>query len=164
MLFIAKICLLRVLKRFGYKSKLLAPWPYFLSFTDHLTTTFSSNASTRHLKKPGWDLKIFSYSATLTVTFLFKAIQITSCTETQSNCILSLSRLICITWFRRPQDQQFHRSLCHNKKRSHQLFWSIPTGAIRSWFNLCNHSAQEQKTIAKNHQNKKLQKNGRREI
>ena len=30
--------------------------------------------------------------------------------------------------------------------------------------NLCNHLAQEQKTIAKNHQNKKLQNNGRREI
>lgn len=112
MLFIAKICLLRVLKRFGYKSKLLVPWPYFLSFTDHLMTTFSSNASTRHLKKPGWDLKIFFYSATLTVTLLFKEIQITSCTETQSNCVLSVSRLICIIWFRRPQDQQFHHAHC----------------------------------------------------
>ena len=100
------------LKRFGYKSKLLAPWPYFLSFTEHLTTTFSLNASTRHLKKPGWDLKRFFYSATLTVTFLFNVIQITSCTETQSNCGLSLSRLICIIWFRRPQDQQFYHAHC----------------------------------------------------
>ena len=58
----------------------------------------------------------------------------------------------------------FPLGLSNNKKGSHQLFWSIPTGAIRSCLNLCNHSAQEQKTITKNHQNKKLQKNGRREI
>ena len=35
--------------------------------------------------------------ATLTVTFLLKAIQTTFCTETQSNCVVSLIRLMCIT-------------------------------------------------------------------
>ena len=36
-------------------------------------------------------------SAILIVTFLFKEIQMTYCTETQLNCVLSLNRLIYIT-------------------------------------------------------------------